>query len=76
MLTGIQDLPQLTGFVLTEPKPRAEVALVSPDGSPILAHWQYGVGKSLAFTSDCKPRWASAWGVLAMRPPGSARRWG
>lgn len=71
VLTGIQDPPQLTGFVLTEPKPRAEVALVSPDGSPILAHWQYGVGKSLAFTSDCKPRWASAW----VQWPGYRRFW-
>lgn len=61
VLTGIADLPQLTGFVLTEPKPRAEVALVAKDGSPILAHWQYGVGKSLAFTSDARPRWATAW---------------
>lgn len=72
VLTAVADLPQLTGFVLTEPKPRAEVALVAKDGSPILAHWQYGVGKSLAFTSDAKPRWASAWVEWA----GFRRFWG
>ncbi|MCO5166828.1 MAG: glutamine amidotransferase [Planctomycetes bacterium] len=71
VLTGVQDLPQLTGFVLTEPKPRAEVALVAKDGSPILAHWQYGVGKSLAFTSDARPRWATSW----VQWPGFRRFW-
>jgi uncharacterized membrane protein len=71
VLTGVEGLPQLTGFVLTEPKPRADVPLVSPDGSPILAHWQYGVGKSLAFTSDAKPRWATDW----VQWPGFRRFW-
>ena len=62
VLTGFDSFPPVTGYVLTEPKtPRAEVALVSPDGAPVLAHWQYGVGKALAFTSDAKPRWASSW---------------
>lgn len=61
VLTGFDGFPALTGYVLTEAKPRAEVALTAPDGSPILAHWQYGVGKSLAFTSDAKARWATEW---------------
>src|SRR5690606_7268396 len=61
VLTGLRDLPPLTGYVLTEAKPRAEVALVSPEDAPVLAHWQYGVGKSLAFTSDARPRWATDW---------------
>lgn len=61
VLTGFEGFPPVTGYVLTEPKPRAEVALVSPENAPVLAHWQYGVGRSLAFTSDAKPRWASAW---------------
>ncbi len=61
VLTGVEGLPAVTGYVLTEPKPRAEVALVSDDGSPVLAHWQFGLGKALAFTSDAKPEWATAW---------------
>ena len=61
VLTGFDGFPTLTGYVLTEPKPRAEVALVSPENAPILAHWQYGVGRSLAFTSDAKPLWAAQW---------------
>ncbi|MBI3724895.1 VWA domain-containing protein, partial [bacterium] len=61
VLKGIDGLPPLEGHVLTEPKPRAEVPLVSHKGAPILAHWQYGAGKSLAFTSDATNRWAQGW---------------
>jgi hypothetical protein len=61
ILKGIEGLPSLKGHVLTEPKPRADVPLVSAQGAPILAHWQYGAGKSLAFTSDATNRWAANW---------------
>ncbi|MCO5171132.1 MAG: VWA domain-containing protein [Planctomycetes bacterium] len=53
--------PPLRGLVLTEPKPRAEVALTGPDGAPVLATWQYGLGRSIAFTSDARPVWAPDW---------------
>ena len=33
---------------------------VGPDG-PLLARWQYGLGKAVVFTSDVKNRWASKW---------------
>jgi hypothetical protein len=38
------------------------VSLVAPEHKdPILARWQYGLGKSAAFTSDCKNRWSPYW---------------
>ncbi len=63
ILKGIDagTLPMLHGHVATDPKPRATVALLAPDDLPLLAHWRYGLGKSVAFTSDCKARWASQW---------------
>ena len=61
VLTGIDSSPPLHGHVLTEPKPTATVALVSPENAPILAHYQHGVGRSLAFTSDATSRWAADW---------------
>ncbi|MCA8924172.1 MAG: VWA domain-containing protein [Planctomycetes bacterium] len=61
VLNGIDSSPPLHGHVLTEPKPTATVALVSPENAPILAHWQHGVGRSLAFTSDATSRWAADW---------------
>ena len=53
--------PTLRGVVITEPKPRAEMPLVTEKGDPLLAHWQYGLGRVVAFTSDAKPKWAADW---------------
>ncbi|MGD9719595.1 MAG: VWA domain-containing protein [Pirellulales bacterium] len=69
MVQGIENpLPPITGFVLTTPKsnPLAEISVVSPlpsgtEVNPILASWTYGLGKSVAFTTDAGKRWASAW---------------
>ncbi|MCP5520182.1 MAG: VWA domain-containing protein [Verrucomicrobiales bacterium] len=63
VLRGISgaELPVLQGYVCTTPKPRAEVPLVSDKGDPLLAHWQYGLGRAVAFTSDARARWALAW---------------
>ena len=63
VLSGI-DLelaPFLLGYVATQPRPTAEIFLVSDRGDPLLASWQYGLGKSVVFTSDAKARWASDW---------------
>jgi uncharacterized membrane protein len=62
-LRGISpsDFPLLLGYVCTTAKGRAEVPLVSDKGDPILAHWQYGLGRAVAFTSDAKSRWAKEW---------------
>lgn len=53
--------PQLLGYVATEPKPRAEIPLVTEKGDPLLAHWQYGLGRTVAFTSDARNKWARNW---------------
>jgi len=54
--------PVLLGYISTELKPKAIEALTSRErAEPLLAHWQYGLGRSLAFTSDAKAKWAAAW---------------
>jgi uncharacterized membrane protein len=58
---GGGEYPKLHGYVCTTPKPRAETPLVSDKGDPLLAHWQFGLGRAVAFTSDAKPRWARDW---------------
>ncbi len=30
-------------------------------GDPLLAHWQYGLGRAVAFTSDARAKWAKDW---------------
>ncbi|MGA3182700.1 MAG: glutamine amidotransferase [Verrucomicrobiota bacterium] len=58
---GPREFPQLLGYVCTTPKARAEIPLVTQKGDPLLAHWQYGLGRAVAFTSDAKAKWASSW---------------
>jgi uncharacterized membrane protein len=58
---GASEYPQLLGYVCTTPKPRAEIPLVTDKGDPLLAHWQYGLGRAVAFTSDAKAKWATDW---------------
>lgn len=58
---GGSEFPRLHGYVCTTPKARAETPLLSDKGDPLLAHWQYGLGRAVAFTSDAKSRWAREW---------------
>ena len=53
--------PPLLGYVATSPKPLASVPLETPQGDPLFAAWRYGLGRSVAFTSDAKARWAARW---------------
>jgi uncharacterized membrane protein len=38
-------------------KPGADL-IVSHEGNPLIASWNYGKGKALAYTTDCAPHWA------------------
>jgi uncharacterized membrane protein len=58
---GANEYPKLLGYVATTPKPRAETPLWTDKGDPLLAHWHYGLGRAVAFTSDAKPTWAKLW---------------
>ncbi len=61
ILRGISGLPQLRGYIGTTTKPAASSVLLSHLGDPVLATWQYGLGRSVAFTSDATGRWAQDW---------------
>ena len=58
---GSTEYPKLLGYVATTPKPRAETPLWTDKGDPLLAQWQYGLGRAVAFTSDAKARWGRIW---------------
>ena len=53
--------PPLRGYLSTQLKDTSEALLMSGDDDPILARWQYGLGRAVAFTSDVKNRWATDW---------------
>ncbi|NMA95994.1 MAG: hypothetical protein GX974_08135 [Clostridiales bacterium] len=57
-MRNIDSLPNLDGYLTTTAKPRADVAIVSDEDDPILASWQYGLGKVVAFTSDFEGKWS------------------
>ena len=64
-------LPELRGFVSSKARDHAEILLTSPSGAPLLVRWQYGLGKTVAFTSDVKNRWAASW----IEWPGYGKFW-
>ena len=55
----LDSFPILTGYVTTTPRAAADVVLKSPQGDPLLATWQYGLGRVMAWTSDAQGRWTS-----------------
>ncbi len=57
----INTMPQLRGYVATTPKPQSSILLVSRQIDPVLAEWQFGLGRVIAWTSDVRNRWASRW---------------
>ena len=62
ILRGLDDgLPQLRGYNGTTAKPAAQTVLVTARDDPLLAQWQYGLGRSVAWTSDATGRWAKDW---------------
>ncbi len=61
ILKGIAGFPALGGYVATEEKDRSETLLKSPRGDAVLSVWHYQGGKSLAWTSDARDRWATRW---------------
>ena len=61
ILTGIEAVPQLAGYVATTPKPAGRVILATHQNDPLLAVWQYGLGRAVAWTSDATARWAQRW---------------
>src|SRR5215213_4419345 len=54
-------IPQLEGYVGTTLKPDAELVLKSPDNDPVLAAWQYGLGRAVAWTPSVDSPWAESW---------------
>ncbi|MCE5267577.1 MAG: VWA domain-containing protein, partial [Planctomycetaceae bacterium] len=69
ILGGLGNIPPITGYVMTNKKegsPLVETLLTSPEpasdeNNTLLAGWTYGLGKTVAFTSDAGARWTADW---------------
>jgi Mg-chelatase subunit ChlD len=56
-----QGLPPLYGYNGTTLKQSATTILAGADDAPVLAQWQYGLGRAVAWTSDLKGKWGKDW---------------
>ncbi|MFW6269338.1 MAG: VWA domain-containing protein [Bacillota bacterium] len=56
-----EEAPPLRGFVRTTPRELSQVHLKTPDNSPLLATWRYGLGNVAVFTSSIGGKWAQNW---------------
>lgn len=61
ILDGIEQITELDGYIGTTSKGRAEVLLKSDIEEPILATWQFGLGRTAAWTSDMNGKWTAKW---------------
>jgi len=60
-VTNLAATPPLGGYVATTPKNTAQVVWEATQNDPLLAVWQYGLGRAVAWTSDGSQRWAAGW---------------
>jgi Ca-activated chloride channel homolog len=58
---GIDTAPALKGYVKFIAKPTADTILKIDQKDPLLARWQFGLGRAVVFASDAKSRWAADW---------------
>lgn len=56
-----QGVPKMNAYIATTPKSESTVPIESTKDDPIYAEWQYGLGKTIAFTSDVNGAWAGDW---------------
>jgi uncharacterized membrane protein len=91
-LRGIPSVPTVNGYIVTAPREglalitaRVNITKDNEAGDPLLAQWQYGLGRVVCYTSDATTRWNNSWTSWqgykqfweqhvrwAMRPQGSA----
>jgi uncharacterized membrane protein len=61
IMSGLGGLPQLYGYNGSTLKDSARSVLATDDDQPLLATWQYGLGRSAAWLSDARGQWAAEW---------------
>lgn len=54
-------VPRMNAYIGTTAKQGASVIAESEKDDPVLAQWQYGLGKTFAFTSDSTGKWTGDW---------------
>lgn len=63
--------PRFGGYIASTAKPLAEVLMSTHRDHPLLTRWQYGLGRTVAFTSDTYGMWSMDF----LAHPGFASLW-
>jgi len=62
---GFTAVPAIDGYVLTaarEGLAQTPIVIPTSEGNdPLFAHWNYGLGRSIAYTSDVSSLWGARW---------------
>ena len=58
---NISEVPQVGGYISSTLKSGADMVLETDKEEPLLATWQYGIGRSAVWTSDVNGKWTSDW---------------
>ena len=56
-----EGVPQMNAYIATTAKAASHVIAESEKGDPVLVEWQYGLGRTIAFTSDSTGAWTGDW---------------
>ncbi|MFJ7970576.1 VWA domain-containing protein [Psychrobacillus sp. NPDC096389] len=51
-------VPQMNAYIATTPKQTASIIAESEKEDPVLVEWMYGLGRTMAFTSDSTGAWS------------------
>ncbi|MHA6258545.1 VWA domain-containing protein [Sporosarcina sp. CAU 1771] len=57
-------VPEMNAYIATTPKSTATIVGESPEEDPVIAEWMYGLGRTIAYTSDSSGKWGgdfAAW---------------
>ncbi len=69
ILRDIESMPELRGYIATSVKDSATAVLMDDkQEDPILAEWRYGLGTTIAFTSDTTNEWTGNYAAWAEYP--------
>ncbi|MBI5779742.1 MAG: VWA domain-containing protein [Planctomycetes bacterium] len=61
ILKGIGNIPQISGYNRTALKPNSRLAASVLGGEPIIADWQYGLGRVMVLTTSLDSKWTVRW---------------
>ena len=61
ILKGIDSIPQISGYNRTTLKPNARLVAFFSGGEPLMADWQYGLGRVMVLTTSLDSHWIGGW---------------